>query len=681
MRAASDRQQCCASIASAQAPLLRLGGDTSGKNHPPSSVSARGCSAQAGRAYTNKHGLLMLWGALAQRVGTAQESESRAHDTSKLAMTSSSGLCCLPLESLSLIASQLQGTDRRALAACCSQLAGCAQLVTQTLVLPGSQLLALGRDQGREHTHSGADSWGCACSTACTLDDGLAGVDDDEACTETHQGQEAPACSWSERYSGVRHLTVTCCDGCRDVAAAAAALDAGLLTPTPGSPHTPTQGGVTVCSSWVAASCCSPSMPSSSTSDRLRQVPRISLGSFLAAAGHNMPYLQELHLAAVCPCLRGSSPAGHQGVLSAIAASCPCLDTLTVPTWLLQPSQPQQQQQQPCSSLWSPSPRSCSLSMPLLRLPAAAAASASWGAALPAAVAPPAFQAPSSVPLEPFGLERLVLHSQQPLVAAVSAGREPGSPSVQLQQQLPNAEQLSVLTGLQHLTSLKLSGAAPPAAAVRQLAELTRLQRVCFEVTCTHLGAPTASPSGLPGWQQAGAVVADEHADSSNSSDDDGEDSGSSTNSGAVLGASLAGLADLRTVCLTGVMHATDTLKALSVLPRLARVELDGLPDFAVASLATLSGLAHLTALRLRGCKALQATARSALPLQLHSLQCLAVLDLDFDLHLRDMQVGVVGCLAAAGRAVCVGCLGCVLSAAAAPLSPFKNVRLRQNTC
>jgi hypothetical protein len=213
----------------------------------------------------------------------------------------------------------------------------------------------------------------------------------------------------------------------------------------------------------------------------------------------------------------------------------------------------------------------------------------------------------------------------------------------QQQQQQPAVEQLSVLSGLQHLTSLKLSGAAPPAAAVRQLAALTRLQRLCVEVTCTQPGAAPASLPDLPGWHPAGAL-ADEHADSSSSissGSDDGEGEDRSS-SGAVLGASLASLTELRTVCLTGVLHAADTLKALSGLPQLVRVELDDLPDFAVASLVNLSGLAHLTALRLHGCRALQATARSALPLQLHSLQELAVLDLDFDLHLRDLQVGVV---------------------------------------
>jgi hypothetical protein len=75
------------------------------------------------------------------------------------------------------------------------------------------------------------------------------------------------------------------------------------------------------------------------------------------------------------------------------------------------------------------------------------------------------------------------------------------------------------------------------------------------------------------------------------------------------------------------------------VLPQLVRLEIVNLPDFSVGALASLSGLLGLTALRVEGCRALQATVRPALPLQLHVLQELAVLELDFDLHLRDMQV------------------------------------------
>jgi hypothetical protein len=115
-----------------------------------------------------------------------------------------------------------------------------------------------------------------------------------------------------------------------------------------------------------------------------------------------------------------------------------------------------------------------------------------------------------------------------------------------------------------------------------------------------------------------------------------------------VLGASLALLPGLTSLSLSGALHAADTLKALAVLPGFAQVDLCNLSDFAVGSLVNLSGLTGLTSLRVRGCRALQATARSALPLQLQALQELEVLDLDFDLHLRDMQVGGV-------------CLGCML--------------------
>jgi hypothetical protein len=198
----------------------------------------------------------------------------------------------------------------------------------------------------------------------------------------------------------------------------------------------------------------------------------------------------------------------------------------------------------------------------------------------------------------------------------------------QQQQQGEFGEQLSTLAGLAHLTSLKLAGAAPPAAAVRLLAELTQLQTFALQVTDTMPNVPLAL-SELPGWQGSGLNAGDSRSGSP----------GAGGNSGAVLGASLASLTRLTSLSLSGALHAADTLKAVAVLPQLVRVEIAGLPDFAVGALANLSGLTGLTALRVEGCRALQATARSALPLQLHVLQELAVLELDFDLHLRDMQV------------------------------------------
>lgn len=185
-------------------------------------------------------------------------------------------------------------------------------------------------------------------------------------------------------------------------------------------------------------------------------------------------------------------------------------------------------------------------------------------------------------------------------------------------------EQLAVLSSLCHLTSLELCGAAPAAAAVTQLAQLTQLKAFRLEVTDTLPNVPLPL-SQLPCWQDASQL---------------GDGNHSSSSHGAVLGAGLAQLTGLTSLSLSGALQASDTLQALAGLSDLVRVELCSLPDFAVHSLTSLTGLTSLTALRVHGCKALQTTARSALPLQLHLLQRLAVLDLDCDLHLRDMQVG-----------------------------------------
>jgi hypothetical protein len=206
-------------------------------------------------------------------------------------------------------------------------------------------------------------------------------------------------------------------------------------------------------------------------------------------------------------------------------------------------------------------------------------------------------------------------------------------------------EQLAVLSSLLHLTSLELCGAAPAASAVTPLAQLTQLKAFHLEVTDTLPNVPLPL-SQLPGWQDA-SQLGDEHSSSNGSN---------SSTRGAVLGACLAQLTGLTSLSLSGTLQASDTLQALSGLPDLVRVDLCSLPDFAVNSLTSLTGLTSLTALRVHGCKALQATARSALPLQLHVLQKLAVLDLDCDLHLRDMQV----IMAAGLHALCFECADCV---------------------
>lgn len=533
----------------------------------------------------------------------------------------SSTLCSLPCESLCLIASQLEGPDRQSLRRTCKTAAQAASLSTHTLVLPGSQLLSGCQSYQQAYTPaicSCSDSWGCAC----TVDAGegtqapLKPFSDESGPSEDTNSSihiSEQSCSFLQRYSGVRSFTVTCCDACEGIATPTA----GPFARVPGSPHTPTQT-----SSWIS-SCCSPS--TSSCLRSVPQAPQVSLSSFLAAAGSTMPYLQHLDLSTVCPCLHSISG----GILEAIAGSCPRLETLSVPTWLLQPPE-----QQHVGVLWTPPCGASSFSMPLLRLPDAA-----WDPTLAAAQSLAAASGSGSAPAEPYGLDRLWLRNPPQQLGSLSA---PSCPQVRLssqrrvssqqQQQVEvegaavEGERLSSLAALASLKSLKLFGAAPPASALKRLAGLTQLQKFALEVTDTMPNVPVAL-SELPGWQ--GSAL-----DSGSS-----VSSGGSISIGAVLGTSLAVLTGLTSISLTGALHAGDTLKALTGLPKLVRVEIDSLPDFSVGSLASMSGLTRLTALRVQGCKALQATARSALPLQLHVLQELAVLELDFDLHLRDMQV------------------------------------------
>lgn len=536
-----------------------------------------------------------------------------------------STLSSLPFESWALIASQLEPVDRQCLAASCRTGHAAVSIVTATLVCPGSQLcsaqwrrLQCSTEKDVHHC-SGADSWDYACCSACTNDDTArakmsAGLCcNSPALLSAGYDSSIPISkqfgSWLQRYAGVRTLTLTSCDSC--LCTSTAVPNAGLCLHTPCSPHTPTQTP-----SW-ASSCFSPS----SCPSRIPQAPdaslAISLASFIAAAGGSMPYLQELDLSTACPCLHSQG-----GVLQAITASCPRLEALSLPTWLLQPPAPQ-----PSGSFWTPC-RSFSFSNP----PRRSAAAAFWDHAPAAAAAEP----PSSAPIEPYGFDRLLLHSQHlgddsaptsPQLCLPPLRRKAGARQQQ-QQHKEGAEQLGALAGLAQLTSLKLAGAAPPAAAVCLIAELTQLQTFALEVTDTLPNVPLAL-SELPGWQGSGLNAGDSRSGSP----------GAGGSSGAVLGASLTSLTRLTSLSLSGALHASDTLKAVSGLPQLVRVEIANLPDFAVALLANLSALTGLTALRVEGCRAPQATARSALPLQLHVLQELAVLELDFDLHLRDMQV------------------------------------------
>lgn len=189
-----------------------------------------------------------------------------------------------------------------------------------------------------------------------------------------------------------------------------------------------------------------------------------------------------------------------------------------------------------------------------------------------------------------------------------------------------------MLAPLCHLTSLALVGPAPPPAAFAELSVLTRLHSFSLQVTERSLRWPSPL-SSVPTWP-GGSPDSNTHSSRSRSS------SKHSCSSGTVLGNSLAKLTALTSLALSGAEHASDTLRALSGMPQLAKVEICSLADFSVSSLTSLSGLTGLTHLRVHGCSALQSTARSALPLQLQRLQEMCVLDFDFDLHLRDLQVG-----------------------------------------
>lgn len=556
-----------------------------------------------------------------------------------------STLSSLPCEALALIASQLQRPDRLSLFSSCLALRQACSLTAHRLVVPGQQLLATCQVLSADafsSPYSSSSPWDCSCCVGCDecqacLAAGASSAEDEMTASDEEEGADSTedACSWLQRYSGVRSLTVSSCDSCQRVSAGSGRARS-LCLQGPCSPHTPTAYAA---SNWVGGSSYLDSKPCVSPSAHR---PYVSLSSFLAAAGSSMPYLQELDISAACACLDGAP-----GVLECLTRSCPHLCTLSLPTWLLQPAMQQ-------SSSWylSGARPGCSFDGPALKL----AAATSWDPTLSAAAAFSVFEAASSPAAEPYGLDRLLLH---PARQHQSGSRSlPSSPSAQLnrmaassslkcfgtQQQQPQpsrehrAGDLGVLAGLSSLTSLELCGAAPPAAALKQLSQLTQLLSFTLFVTDSTPDIPAAL-SQLPGWQGGGVVVA---------SDTDSDSSTAAASSGAVLGASLALLPGLTSLSLSGALHAADTLKALAVLPGLAQVDLCNLSDFAVGSLANLSGLTGLTSLRVRGCRALQATARSALPLQLQALQELEVLDLDFDLHLRDMQVGGV-------------CLGCML--------------------
>jgi len=515
----------------------------------------------------------------------------------------------LPCEALALIASQLEAPDRQALAQSCSSGQHAVIISTCRLTLPGSQVLAgLNGDQSCcDRECCSTANCACTCSMATSPCSPAAAALHKDGCTSSSSSSSDVSAldtdssaesldrldpsGWLQRYSGVQSLAVTSCDSCQ-------------------VPRTP------------RAVLCSHSPPSSGTpTDRAGSRPcGPGLASFLAAVGSSMPYLHKLDLSCACSCLAAPS----SEVLATIATSCPSLTVLSLPSWLL--------------SIAAAGTRQHSSGKGFSSRTAREARTLTGG--LAAAEVFPVSSSSSSDDESSGGAQlRPAQHPSDPQDAycsPVCAYAASGS-HLPLCKQLPQQQQwlqehLSMLAPLCHLTSLALVGPAPPPAAFAELSVLTRLHSFSLQVTERSLRWPSPL-SSVPTWP-GGSPDSNTHSSRSRSS------SKHSCSSGTVLGNSLAKLTALTSLALSGAEHASDTLRALSGMPQLAKVEICSLADFSVSSLTSLSGLTGLTHLRVHGCSALQSTARSALPLQLQRLQEMCVLDFDFDLHLRDLQVG-----------------------------------------
>lgn len=522
----------------------------------------------------------------------------------------------MPCEALALIASQLEPPDRQSLAQSCSSGQHAVIISTCGLTLPGSQVLA-GLHHGDRHCCDGAccstANCACSCSMGTSSFTPAAAALHKDGCTSTTSSSSSSdvsvlhtACSaesleqldpssWLQRYTGVQSLTVTSCDSCQVPRTPRAVI----CSHSPRSPGTPAD-----------RDCSGPCGP--------------GLASFLAAAGSSMPYLHKLDLSCACSCL--AAPPSE--VLATIATSCPRLTALSLPSWLLRI---------PAAGIRQHSSRKSFSSRTARK-----ARTPTGGLAAPE-LHPISSGSSSSSDDESSG-DRQLLPYQHPTDPQDAYGSPvcacgASASHLPLRKQLPQQQQwlqehLSMLAPLCHLTSLSLVGSAPPPAAFAELSVLTRLHSFSLQVTESCLRWPSPL-SSVPTWP-GGLPDSNNHSNSSSNSHSSGKHSYSS---GTVLGNSLAKLTALTSLALSGTEHASDTLKALSGMPQLAKVEICSLSDFSVSSLASLSGLTGLTHLRVHGCSALQSTARSALPLQLQCLQEMCVLDFDFDLHLRDLQV------------------------------------------